>query len=463
MPTSSYKTARSSPSQNTSRTTSNAKHTKKRSAPNTNNSAQSTLAKRVRVPLKLPPVGSLIYRHYGTTVNGGPVGDSIYGVIQHRGTTAIAKEMRVVGRNTNRINNGYRATQLVPHGIDPSGDVIAVHAASRGVWRDAHHEYRQLGYGQTVESLVELNMQKFNALRKKAAATKIQAAWRKYENFSRSVAQIPEVQAALNSSKYMIHISSHGAIVPGQTFVVPFNVVIIFTTTPGAPAFSYLNDTISVNRVRKMIRGKNTGYTVAYFEGDTVSEHVLTFDDPNAPYSGGPHGEFGLFQILPEDVQFTIEYGALSNDSYLYEPRSLGIRHNAWQKAKRGNFQNASRRDLSEIVRYLARVHELKNPREPLILVVHACRVCRNNNSVKVHVARNVAAKRRVSGPRYTLPSTVQGVKGVGMTPYLKKLYRQHQKNELNQDNKKIAEFVDNLRNAGLLKKQFTKGLGGRR
>jgi hypothetical protein len=398
-------------------------------------------------------------------MNGGPVGDSIYGVVQHRGTTAIAKQMRVVGKNGNvTIDNGFRAIKMVPHGIDPSGDVIAVHAVSRGVWRDAHDEYRQLRHGQTVESFVELNKKKeFNALRKKAAATKIQAAWRKYETFSRSVARLPMVKAALNSSKYMIHISSHGAIIPGKTFVVPRNVVIVFTTTPGAPAYSYLNATISVNRVRKMIRGKNTAYTVAYFEGDTVSDHVLTFDDPNVPYSGSAHGEFGLFQILPEDVQFTTEYGALSDDSHLYEPRSLNLRHTAWQKAHRANFQNASRRDLSAIVRYLSRVHALKNPREPLVLVVHACRVCRENNSVKVHVARNVAARRRVSGPRFTLPSTVQGVKGVGMTPYLKELYRQYQKNEFDADNKKIAEFVNILRDAGLLHKQFTKGVGGRR
>ena len=421
---------------------------------------QSTLAKRPRGNSKiaLPPVGSLIYKSYGTTVNGGPIGDAIYGVLSHRGTTAIAQEMRVVGKNAGIFEKNVRAINLIPHGLNPSGETIAVHAVARGVWHDANHmEYRQLLHGQTVENAVEVNARKFDTLRKKSAALKIQAAWKKYRTFSRSVVQNPLVKAALASSKYMIHLSSHGAIVPG-TFVVPRNMVIVFTTTPGAPAYSYLNATISVNRVRKMILGKNSIYTVAYFEGDTVSEHVLNFGDPTLPYQGSLHGHFGLFQILPENVRFTLEYGALTDDPNAYEPRSLNLRHNAWQKAARANSQPTSARYLSSIVRYLSRVHALQKPREPLVLVVHACRVCTKGSNVGGHVTRNVAARRRVSGPGFTMPSTERNVKRIGMKPYLIKLYKEYKKNDLGTgEHDGILDFVNNLRDAGLLDKKFNK------
>lgn len=461
----SYKTARSSPSRNT------ATNKKKRPGPSTNNSAQSALLKRARGNVKLPPVGSLIYRHF-STMNGGPIGDAIFGVLHHRGTTATAQEMRVVGKNADfSLDANHRAIHLIPHGgIDPYGETIVVHAVGRGVWHDGHDEYRQLRHGQTVESFVKVNAAKLNALLEKAAknvaASRIQAAWKKYRKFSRSVAENPVVKAALTSSKYMIHISSHGAIVPGKTFVVPRNVVIVFTTTPGAPAYSYYDATISVNRVRKMIRGKDTYYTVAYFEGDTVSEHEMHFDDSNEIHP--THGQFGLFQIVPENVHFTAEYGALvENDPY--EPKSLNIRHNAWQKANRSNSQNTSARYLSSIVRYLARVHALRKPREPLVLVVSACRVCSPNNNVGRHVARNVAARRRVSGPGYTLPSTLHNMRRLGMTPFLRNMYheRNRKKNEfekfLHLNEPDTVAFLGHLHKAGLLNKKFTKGLFNRK
>lgn len=380
--------------------------------------------------------------------------------------------MRVVGKNSNDgfvnfINNmNTRSIQLVPHGILPHGKTIAVHAVARGVWHDANNnEYRQLGHGQTVESLVAVNENAFNAIREKHAARRIQAAWKKYRTFTRSVAQNPLVKAALTSSKYMIHLSAHGAIIPGKTFVVPRNMVIVFTTTPGAPAFSTFTETISVNRVRKMILGKNTKYTVAYFEGDTVSEHVFEFGDPLGPRSE-THGKFGLFQIIPENTSFVFEYGAgYTEDPNLFEPRSLNIRHNAWQKAARANSQNPHARDLSAIVRYLSRVHALQKPREPLVLVVSTCRFCINNNNkvVREHVARNVAARRRVSGPGYTLPMQMQNVKRIGMTPYLRDMYRDFQNNKFGLGlDYKTAGFVNSLREAGLLHPKFNKATAGR-
>ena len=357
--------------------------------------------------------------------------------------------MRVVGKNANRAGitrTGLptRAIQLIPQGIKPSGRAIVVHAVARGVWHDAkRNEYRQLRYGQTVRSAVVVNANKFNTLQKKAAASKIQAAWRTYRNFSESVVENPLVKAAL-SSKYMVHITGHGALFDG-TFVVPRNVVVVFTTTPGASSYSLNTSTISMNRVRKMILGKDTSYTVPYFEGDTVSDHILSFEDPH----------MGIFQILPENVRYTSEYHALPET---YEPRSLKIRHTAWKKAANVT-TNSSSRLLSELVRYLARVHALQKPREPLVLVVSTCRGCFNpNKNLDGHVARNVAARRRVSGPGYTLPSKMQNLKRMGETSYLTKLYREMQKNEYGTGNNEgPLQFIKYLRGAGLLNKKFNK------
>ena len=447
---SSYKTALSSLSRNANANTMK----KKRPAPSSNNSAQSALVKRPRGNSKiaLPPVGSLLYKSYGTTVNGGPIGDAIYGVLHHRGTTAIAQEMRVVGKNAGIITNNVRAINLIPHGLNPSGETIAVHAVARGVWHDANHiEYRQLLHGQTVENAVDVNARKLNTLKKKVAARKIQAAWKKYQNFSRSVVQNPLVKAALTSSKYMIHLSAHGTIVPRVTFVVPRNVVIVFTAPPGVPTLAYTTRTISMNRVRKMILGRNSIYTAAYFEGDRVSEHMFEFSER---YSG-------LFQILPENVELT-RYMTTNR----YEPRSLNIRHTAWRKAGPVNSEKclSDRRYLSDIVKYLSGVHARQKPREPLILVVHACRDCHSSNTnLGGHVARNVAARRRVSGPGYTLPSDLQNLKRMGMTPYLKNMYyREMQNNEMKEQWKSTATYVGLLRDAGLLNKKFNKATAGR-
>ncbi len=423
----------------------------KRKRSNSNNSAQSTVRKTLKSQFALPPVGSLIYQHHGETTNGTPVGDAIYSVVQHQGRSAIAQEMRVVGKNAN-TSYGYgnaRTVHLVPHGINAHGRRISVHAVARGVWEDSQfQEYRQLRHGQTVESVVNVNTNKFNALRRTTAAKKIQAAWKKFNTFSRGVAASPLVKAALES-RYMLHITAHGHIVPHKTFVVPQNVVIVFVTAPGSPAISAPHFEMSVDRVRKMILGKNKVYTVPYFQGDTVSEHLLGFTEEFS-------GIFEVQRVQPgKPFYWRIEYETPKR----YAPRQLGLSYTSWKNANHipGAKANSKSeyRFLSSVVRHLSDRHSLVNTREPLVIVVDSCR--KYNGKLDDHVQRNVAARRRISGPGFTLPTNISKLTSLGMTPYLKQLYRnrKQKKEYTTAADKMSAEFVNWMRMAGVVNKKF--------
>jgi hypothetical protein len=433
-----------------SSTRSNAKRTRS----NTNNSTQTSVRKRARSNAALPPVGSLIYRRYTYGTDANPYGEKIFSVTKHRGTTASAQEMLVVGRNANEtvnFGNSIRTIRLIPHGIAPKGERVVVRPVSRGEWQDAQQRlYRRLLHGQHVISFIGVNTEKFNALRHKVAARKIQAAWKSYTNtYQARVLENPAVQNAL-ISKYMVHLTGHGSIVPGKTFVVPKNVVIVFTTTPGALSFSSTYMPISASRVRNMILGKDKVYTVAYFAGDTVSDHTYEFTDA---YSG-------LFQVQNRNVYSFAEYQAFPLN---YAPNALGIPHTAWNQANAIRGGDPKARRLSSIVRYLAEVYAKidHKPWEPLIIVADACRTCWSLNNLNQQVARNVAARHRVSGPGYTLPTELPNLKRIGMTPYLKTMYRGMKKNNnnrvLSNPEKHALNFINWMRHAGALNKTFTK------
>jgi hypothetical protein len=465
-------TARSSPvkrrrNANTANSVANAQKANTPNGPN-----RTLVAKRrrtngatTRAPRAVTPlaVGSLVYSESPAQFDPRYVyGSDIYMVLERkadaRGPYVVAQQMRSMGvpvndnvmRNVTEYEHAH-VVDLVPLGIKTNGSRFKLRAdvSERGVWRDdrptrAMVRYRVLPYGKRIRHIVFASLKKkrrtsnannntindngsnnvriaatLNRLRKRGAARIIE------EHIVRKKRALkdPLVNAAIRSS-VKVYVDAHGSILPGtESFKVPSGVCLVFLTTPGGLFYSSpINKLRMTNEnARRTILGATTDmYTAAYFEGDEVSEHELVFDkSSDIVWVGLPNGN-----------------ARKANALFLN-----------WKTIRDPNTYNEDSRSLSATVAHMARYG---TKTQPIVIFLGICRDISNGRNTNVHANRNSAARRRIAGPHYSLPSNHSERVMRGAKPTLHRFYRTKKASE-------TRMFVNWMRNAGLVSEKFEK------
>lgn len=411
----------------------NAQVTKKRTN-NNNNNMPKKKARETNRP-RLPAIGSLVYRTGASKNSMHLYGDAIYAVTSYEGATAVAREMRVVGVP---VKNSW-TIDLVPQGMKAGGAVVRLlpdgahrgtfleNTPKRTVWKILPYgrKVRDVTYGNSFNGNRRQKIANFTAkARRTAAISKIKS----YRTLKANVVRDPLVRAALETDT-KLYVEAHGTIVPG-TFRVPKGVCLVFLTTPTASCFRGFPKVLqSPEDASQLILGAfGEYYSAPYFEGDVVSEHMLHFSERHmgifefdTVISGHFHENFKRNKHIPvfnwRDADPIINAGKMKT-----LPRNqVQMVHDLL----------GHRRKLSAVVRLARSMYDAD---DTIVLFLNMCRPLESNMfatsdaNFGAHVDRNISARRRVSGPSYSLPKNANALRVIGERPFSKYVFREYER-----------------------------------